>query len=264
MVNEPKHLVYAAWSKDSQKWYLKASNSAPTTGRLYYRLAILAGPNTLQKICLFTKSLCVAIPCPLAIKSIHTLLDPVLAGSQHQLPPIIRAFIKTHDTLFEITYPKGGEIPKPKDEIWAEHDIAITDFITNLDVYIANMQGEQVWTNPGTHIAITNCNPLLEYGLVVQSDEPGIPNPLMTILRQPSTVSQSQRHHGLLTQLPKSIDAVMRLSYVDSAMIESSHTLLFGCLSWCHHGMPFHIWRSIQRTTGLRAWKPFQVRIGEP
>jgi hypothetical protein len=38
------------WTGVSRQWYSKASNKAPTTGRLYHHLAILARPNALQQL----------------------------------------------------------------------------------------------------------------------------------------------------------------------------------------------------------------------
>ncbi|KAK3391244.1 hypothetical protein B0H63DRAFT_539917 [Podospora didyma] len=46
------------WTSTSRHWYSKASDKAPTTGRLYHHLAILARPNALQQLYYYTKSLC--------------------------------------------------------------------------------------------------------------------------------------------------------------------------------------------------------------
>lgn len=50
------------WTNVSRHWYTKASDKAPTTGRLYHHLAILARPNALQQLHYYVKSLCVPIP----------------------------------------------------------------------------------------------------------------------------------------------------------------------------------------------------------
>ncbi|KAL2150244.1 hypothetical protein VTH82DRAFT_7920 [Thermothelomyces myriococcoides] len=45
------------WTGVSRRWYSLASDKAPTTGRLYHHLAILARPNILQQLYYYEKSL---------------------------------------------------------------------------------------------------------------------------------------------------------------------------------------------------------------
>tara|TARA_R110002060_G_scaffold57696_1_gene67903 strand:- start:481 stop:807 length:327 start_codon:yes stop_codon:yes gene_type:complete len=52
----------AVWTGVVRHWYSKASDKAPTTGRLYHHLAILARPNVLQQLFYYSKSLCVVTP----------------------------------------------------------------------------------------------------------------------------------------------------------------------------------------------------------
>ena len=66
------------WTGVARHWYSKASDKAPTTGRLYHHLAILARPNALQQLFYYSKSLCVVIPFTSARESILTLFEPVL------------------------------------------------------------------------------------------------------------------------------------------------------------------------------------------
>lgn len=89
------------WTLVSRDWYSRASDKAPTTGRLYHHLAILARPNALRQLFYYTKSLCVPIPFSSARESIMTLFDPILKNDQHaRLPPIDIALIKAHGILF--------------------------------------------------------------------------------------------------------------------------------------------------------------------
>ncbi|KAK1837580.1 hypothetical protein CCHR01_19798, partial [Colletotrichum chrysophilum] len=44
------------WTSVSRHWYSKAGDKAPTTGRLYHHLAILARPNALQQLFYYSKS----------------------------------------------------------------------------------------------------------------------------------------------------------------------------------------------------------------
>ncbi|PQE16120.1 methyltransferase domain-containing protein [Rutstroemia sp. NJR-2017a BBW] len=84
------------WTGVARHWYSKASNKAPTTGRLYHHLAILARPNALQQLYYYAKSLCVVVPFTSARESILTLFDPVLNAEngqgQYRLPPLDTAF----------------------------------------------------------------------------------------------------------------------------------------------------------------------------
>jgi Est1 DNA/RNA binding domain len=92
------------WTGVARHWYSKASDKAPTTGRLYHHLAILARPNALQQLFYYAKSLCVVIPFTSARESILTLFDPVLNTENHQgqyrLPPLDTSFVRAHGLLF--------------------------------------------------------------------------------------------------------------------------------------------------------------------
>ncbi|KAM3067164.1 hypothetical protein ACMFMG_011717 [Clarireedia jacksonii] len=92
------------WTGVARHWYSKASNKAPTTGRLYHHLVILARPNALQQLCYYAKSLCAVLPFTSARESILTLFDPVLNAEngqgQYRLPPLDTAFIRAHAHLF--------------------------------------------------------------------------------------------------------------------------------------------------------------------
>src|SRR5271154_4603089 len=92
------------WTGVARHWYSKASDKAPTTGRLYHHLAILARPNALQQLFCYSKSLCVVVPFTSARESILTLFEPVLntdnAQGQYRLPPLDMSFVKAHGLLF--------------------------------------------------------------------------------------------------------------------------------------------------------------------
>jgi hypothetical protein len=92
------------WTGVARHWYSKASDKAPTTGRLYHHLAILARPNALQQLFYYAKSLCVVTSLTSARESILMLFDPVLNVEIHQrqyrLPPLDTSFVKAHGLLF--------------------------------------------------------------------------------------------------------------------------------------------------------------------
>lgn len=111
------------WANVSRYWYSKASDKAPTTGRLYHHLAILARPNALQQLYYYAKSLCVPIPFLSAKESIMTLFDPILNGNSHRLDPIDAAFVCAHGILF------SGKSQECLEE-------SIDDFLKLLDSHI--------------------------------------------------------------------------------------------------------------------------------
>ncbi|KAI0400936.1 hypothetical protein F4802DRAFT_465890 [Xylaria palmicola] len=140
------------WTSVSRYWYSKASDKAPTTGRLYHHLAILARPNALQQLYYYAKSLCVPIPFASAKESIMTLFDPILGagGYQHaRLIPVDVAFVKTHGILFSC---------KQTDSFRS----VVSEFLGSLDKRINEI--EKQWMEAGYYIAIANCCALLSYG----------------------------------------------------------------------------------------------------
>ncbi|KAI1286610.1 hypothetical protein F5Y03DRAFT_380589 [Xylaria venustula] len=140
------------WTSVSRYWYSKASDKAPTTGRLYHHLAILARPNPLQQLFYYTKSLCVPIPFSSTKESIMTLFNPILGvgNNQHNhLTPIDAAFVKTHGLLFSHNEPDSF---RP----------VASDFLGALDNHIGQIA--KGWREAGYYIAIANCCALLSYG----------------------------------------------------------------------------------------------------
>jgi hypothetical protein len=97
------------WTAVSRHWYSKASDKAPTTGRLYHHLAILARPNALQQLFYYAKSLCVPIPFLSAKESIMTLFDPILNANPPRLASIDAAYVRAHGILFSNKCPEKFE-----------------------------------------------------------------------------------------------------------------------------------------------------------
>ena len=152
------------WTLVTKHWYSKASDKAPTTGRLYHHLAILARPNALQQLFYYSKSLCVATPFTFARESILTLFKRVLdadpAHGQQRIPPLDMAFVKAHGLLFTNKNLDASE--------GLYHE-----FIELLDNHISRVA--QKFMEQGYHIAIANSLAMLEFG----SND----NPLMTSIK---------------------------------------------------------------------------------
>ncbi|KAH8754798.1 hypothetical protein F5883DRAFT_632527 [Diaporthe sp. PMI_573] len=152
------------WTEVSRYWYSKASDNAPTTGRLHHHLAILARPNAVKQLSYYTKSLCVAIPFKSARDSILTLFDPIINGTQTRLQAIDLNFVKAHGILFitSNTDEREKALPKKPDELMVEFKKAKSEFLSHLDNHIARTN--RSWMEPGALVAISNCNSQLEYG----------------------------------------------------------------------------------------------------
>ncbi|KAJ9155637.1 hypothetical protein NKR23_g1920 [Pleurostoma richardsiae] len=154
------------WTGVSRHWYSRASDKAPTTGRLYHHLAILARPNAIQQLFFYTKSLCVAVPFNSARESIMTLFEPIMAASQRPLS-VETSFVEAHGYLF--TGKSPDNLPAVRDS-----------FLSQLDNVIARQTRR--WIETGSYIAISNGNAILEYG--VDS------NPIMRLIT-PATTEDS-------------------------------------------------------------------------
>ncbi|KAH8645922.1 hypothetical protein BGZ60DRAFT_392345 [Tricladium varicosporioides] len=133
------------WTGVARHWYSKASNKAPTTGRLYHHLAILARPNALQQLFYYSKSLCVAVPFSSARESILTLFEPVLNADngqgQYRLPPLDTAFVKAHGLLFT-----NKEMQK--------FDYTVDEFLSLLNTQIGRVTRK--FMEQGYYISVAN------------------------------------------------------------------------------------------------------------
>ncbi|KAF5512568.1 EST/SMG-like protein 1 [Colletotrichum aenigma] len=142
------------WTSNSMYWYSKASDKAPTAGRLYHHLAILARPHRLHQLFYYSKSLCVPIRFQPARESIMTLFATQLQDTDD-------AFIQAHGILFS---GRSQELAPPVDR-----------FIANLDNYIGRTTRR--WMESGCHVSITLGCSLLEYGsesnVLMRSIKPG-------------------------------------------------------------------------------------------
>jgi hypothetical protein len=140
------------WTAVSRLWYSKASDRAPTTGRLYHHLAILARPNALQQLFYYVKSLCVPIPFPSARESVMTLFDPVLLQDSRQssrLSPVDAAYTRAHAILFS-------------GKSWDRLESTVDEYASLLDAHIA--RSSKKWLEHGYYIGIAGFCALQEYG----------------------------------------------------------------------------------------------------
>ncbi|RFU26395.1 hypothetical protein B7463_g9949, partial [Scytalidium lignicola] len=140
------------WTGVARHWYSKASDRAPTTGRLYHHLAILARPNAIQQLFYYSKSLCVKVPFISARESIMTLFEPLLntegTHNQYRLSPLDTAFVTAHGILFTRTQTE-------------RFDAVAKEFLEMLDSHIGRVTRK--FMEQGPQIAISNCVQLLDF-----------------------------------------------------------------------------------------------------
>ena len=99
--DEPKDRE--VWGNVARLWYEKAADKSPNVGRLYYRLAILARPYTLEQLSLYTRSLTCITPFESARESIMTLFNPILSDKEsatQRSSSLETVFIRAHRILF--------------------------------------------------------------------------------------------------------------------------------------------------------------------
>ncbi len=115
------------WTSVSRHWYSQASDKAPTVGRLYHHLAILARPSPLQQLHYYSKALCVEMPFQPARDSIMTFFEPIMSRTsnpqQAKLPAIELSYVKTQGILFS-----GQQAD--------EFDASLSGFLQGLDKHI--------------------------------------------------------------------------------------------------------------------------------
>jgi hypothetical protein len=91
--------VSAVWARIARDCYSQASDQSPNIGRIQHRLALIAWPDFLKQLFLFTKALVTVCPFPDARDGIAWLFTHFEREDLHQ-DEIITAFIATHRALF--------------------------------------------------------------------------------------------------------------------------------------------------------------------
>lgn len=69
------------WSNTARIWYNQAADISPNTGRIQHHLAVLARPNIVRQLFLYSKALVAAVPFKNAGVSISLLFNPLLDQS---------------------------------------------------------------------------------------------------------------------------------------------------------------------------------------
>lgn len=140
------------WAGVARFWYSKAADRSPEVGRLYHHLAILARPNALQQLYLYSRSLISVQPFHSARDSILTLFNPIMARqetSSSQITTIDTNFVKMHAILFG------------KDDL-GQFEALRKSFIDALDAHIARVTAK--WREQGAYVMIACLGALYDFG----------------------------------------------------------------------------------------------------
>jgi len=97
------------WTDVARFWYTKAGDRSPDVGRLYDHLAILARPNPLQQLSLYSRSLISVKAFNSARESVLTLFNPLnrAEASSSQFFQIDTFSIKDHTLLSKKEQPEA-------------------------------------------------------------------------------------------------------------------------------------------------------------
>lgn len=109
------------WTSVSRSWYSKATDKAPTTGRLYHHLAILSRPNAVQQLLYYIKAPCVPIPFHSARESLLALFEPMLSNGQQELLSIDAGSAHIHGILLPESYIE--KLPQTQVEFFSGLDL---------------------------------------------------------------------------------------------------------------------------------------------
>lgn len=140
------------WAGVARFWYSKAADRSPDVGRLYHHLAILARPNALQQLYLYSRSLISTQPFHSARDSILTLFNPIMAQqetSSSHITTIDTNFIKIHAVLFA-------------KENLGQYEALRESFLDALDAHIGRVTAK--WREQGAYVMIANLGALYDYG----------------------------------------------------------------------------------------------------
>ena len=135
------------WAATSRKWYTRVTRQEPDSGRLYHHLAILARPDRVRQLGLYTKSLICSVPFLSTRDSISTLFD---FNENHAglVDPTEAGFVKVHQLLFEHKF--------------SEIEESARSFLDGLGERIQTQSTK--WREIGAWMASANIGALFDYG----------------------------------------------------------------------------------------------------
>jgi hypothetical protein len=136
------------WAGVARFWYSQAADQMPTVGRLYHHLAILARPNNLQQLYLYSRALTSTQAFYSARESIQILFDPVMKDGTTFLSDIDFYFIQVHAMLY---HRRINDVQKP-----------LKSFYELLDSHIEKSHTK--WRELGVYITVSNLCAMFDYG----------------------------------------------------------------------------------------------------
>ncbi|CAI6090728.1 unnamed protein product [Clonostachys chloroleuca] len=194
------------WIGVSRQWYSLASEKSPSAGHLYHHLAILARSDAIQKLYLYAKLLCVALPFTETRKNIWTLFYP--GPCERRLSWIDAAFICVHRILFS----------KKAEDLFYQ---ASTDYLALLDPYISTVTKE--WRTIGYQTAIALCCSMLDYG----EESNFFINQIAPRQKEDTSDSTSKSTSSPNELFPKARDFAIDVYQLVASRVEDPNTLSF-------------------------------------
>jgi len=244
---------YEAWTAVSRGWYSKASDKAPTIGRLYHHQAILARPNAFQQLFYYGKSLCVATPFVPTKDSIQTLFGPIM--SEQRTTSIQHLFVLINAILFT------GKMPERFESV-------LQDFTKTLDIHIRSTHRFQ---EQGYHIGITVCYTLIGYGCAA--------NPVMKAFQQAKGINAAINEADTSDTTPASQEDAIKfamathavifkrtgdpnvLSYVLTTLVFMRYVMFFPEIEYLARRFPWNLASSLlNKLIGIEHWYLFETQ----
>jgi hypothetical protein len=228
------------WTAVSRGWYSKASDKAPTVGRLYHHQAILARPNAFQQLFYYGKSLTVAIPFVSAKDSIQTLFEPIMANQR--AASVEHLFVLINAILFT-------------GKMLERFESVVQEFTGTLDIHIG--RSTRRFQEQGYHIGITVCYCLVGYGSEANpvhkafqqakgADDPAGPTEAMTGVNTSDATPTSQENP--VTFAMATHDIVFRrfgdpniLTYVHTTLVFMLYVLSFPEIKYLARRFPWKL-----------------------
>ncbi len=142
------------WSNVARMWYNKAADRSPNVGRIQHHLAVLARPNIVMQLFLYTKALVSVVPFVNARESIMLLFGPLLdkdkAEAQRQKYTAVESSLVT---AWGLSFTRGS-VP-----VFILHT---RTFLSTLDAHISRTTNR--WKVQGPEVASSLIAGILDFG----------------------------------------------------------------------------------------------------
>jgi hypothetical protein len=148
MAIEEDREIHATWAGVAGRWYVKAADRNPNTGRLYHHSGILERPS-LRKLYLYGRALTSVEPFPNAKESLNTLYTPIVEDEQ-----ALRKGSESADALVTCFHARS----------FLSQSTELVDQASSAALKLLETQSEDSMGTIGVPLAVTNIAAMLEFG----------------------------------------------------------------------------------------------------